>query len=175
MCLITKEHRQSVAKEELHVYKVLLYNKRTYNNRFQCFHSPYFFETRWKPGETKQAKIGKKKVIKGGTIRSLYKVEEGLHVLTSLETAFCFMKKLYCVYNEEYVIVECTVPKGARYYTSDGGKEMCVSKLRFDKVYDSEEYPQPFPFKAAATRNQMIEHAIYKLSGLDPLSAVRCN
>lgn len=94
MCLKIQSTLKT-ADEDIVCYKVLQKNMRSY----------YYTDFMWEIGKTYSAKMDTTSIISGV-------VEEGFHSYSSLDDA----KREYFVDSRPCIIVECRIPKDARYY-----------------------------------------------------------
>ena len=110
MCLYIGNYDVSViADEDITVYKIL---RKTYANGHYL--SPYQ-NFGYELGKENQSKLVRIEYESGKTV-----IEEGLHTFVRRDEAQCNIT-LSGRHSEEYVIVECIIPKGSRYYVGKWG------------------------------------------------------
>lgn len=117
MCLITKQKKPKIAKEDIIVYKVLV----NYGNRL---HSPY----QWYLYKLNELVTIDKFGIDYSRINTkLFFIYEGLHSYISKELAFKEQKSWVPI--ENISVYEGIVPKGSEYYVSKDRTELVSNNL----------------------------------------------
>jgi len=124
MCLNIAGHpKQMTAKEDIKCYKVLAAYPTYENGKINedvevMYYSPYQ-NTQYYLGETIREKGRAKREYDYGYLRPFPTIGEGcLHTFINLEHAIDFANHRYPVYtiHREWVVVECIIPKGTKYY-----------------------------------------------------------
>lgn len=123
MCLYIGEHpKQKTAKENIKCYKVLAayptYEKGKIIEEVETKYFTPYQNTQYYLGET----IREEGRVKRGyedEFRSLPTISGGcLHTFAKLDQAISFANHRYPMYtiHQEWVVVECIIPKGTKYY-----------------------------------------------------------
>lgn len=137
MCLISSSSQSRIATEDIKVFKLAILSQRQYS-------SPYTEFDIGSPSEFPKTIVPKEPRFKIKTTadpnKNTYSISSGgLHAYTNLSTA---IDKLYIYRHSRYClnlrILECHIPKGARYFISYDEKEICSRKLIIDKEYVSD-------------------------------------
>jgi hypothetical protein len=131
MCLISSSRKSQIATEDIKVFKLAILSQGQYSSPYTEFDigSPSEFPKTIVPKEPR-FKINK-------TDQNTYLISSGsLHAYTHLSTAInkiCLYRlSRYCL---NLKILECHIPKGARYFVNYNGKEICSRKLIIDKEH----------------------------------------
>jgi len=116
MCLATNKKDPYIAAEKITAYKIM--NKPI----FYIFLFSYIRTSLWIFKIPRFAKMSPKKLRIAD-----YIIEEGLHAYTTLHEA---MRS----HNEDNIICEVSIPKGAKYYISEDSKEIVSNRMKITKI-----------------------------------------
>lgn len=123
MCLITNKKDPYIAAEKITAYKIM--DKPI----FYIFLFSYIRTSLWILKIPRFAKISPKKFhIRTNGVTADYIIEEGLYAYTTLHEAM----RLHHEYN---IICEVSIPKGAKYYISEDGKEIVSNRMKIERIY----------------------------------------
>lgn len=126
MCMITKSDRLFVATEDILCYKIMCSDLRSLVQEFQ-YELNKLYETEFS--------FIKDLVINDKT---LIAIKNGFHSYISKDVLI--EKELPFVDDPDtFIIVECTIPKGAEYYTSVYGSYYCSNKIIINKIIATNE------------------------------------
>ena len=125
MCLYTLEKKPQTARKNITCYKVIQKNMR----------SLFCFEFVWEFGKVHETTMD---TVKGEA------VEKAFHSFCSLEDT----AREYSHSNKPCMVVECTIPKGAQYYSGSQprGEGYASNKLIVNRVVDIKEVFPNFDF-----------------------------
>lgn len=119
MCLTTNKKDPYIAAEKITAYKIM--NKPI----FYIFLFSYIRTSLWILKIPRFAKMSPKKFYNREIAD--YMIEEGLHAYTTLHEA---MRSYY----NGIIICEVSIPKGAKYYISEDGKEIVSNRMKITKI-----------------------------------------
>ncbi len=122
MCLITNKKDPYIAAEKITAYKLM--DKPI----FYIFLFSYIRTSLWILKIPRFAKMSPKKLHNRTGVTN-YRIEEGLYAYTTLHESLCsHIEEL------NIIICEVNIPKGAKYYISEDGKEIVSNKKKITKI-----------------------------------------
>ena len=133
MCLLTNEHRPKIAKEDMTVWKIV--HITTKGNK-TVLTGPYFNHFSYSLGVLYKNNLPlKKKRHEDCYGNKNYAVEAAFHSYNDLNEALSglrIFKEL--LLSTDYVLAECTIPEGTKYYTDATEPEIASEQIRIDKI-----------------------------------------
>ena len=132
MYLITNKKEPFIAEKDLEVIKLMS------SSIFGIFLFSYYLGSLWILGILKFAELVPKKLyIDYNTFPlindNVYRIDSGLHAFLHLGVAY---SRYYSTrYNNHSVVIcKAIIPKGAKYYISEDGKEIVSNRMKITKI-----------------------------------------
>lgn len=133
MCLLTKQKEPLTAKEDITCYKVLI---KQYKQYYAFYKSSFEYKFNQTYRLRKSLKNNKHPLRHGGS------VTEGFHSYTSMYNSLyhrLFRGQTKQKGDADLVLVECTIPKGAKYFVGEhsnyeGDPGFTSTSIRINKI-----------------------------------------
>ena len=137
MCLYTTEYRPKIAKEDITTWKVVRIGGT--KDGKPVLNAPYYDHFYYEIGKRYKNHFPLKKEYydTGGEGKKVYSVSVAFHSFTDFSNAHLECKGINVfTLSRDYTVVECTIPKGTKYYTDLIEQEIASEEIIINRIVE---------------------------------------